>query len=127
MKTLLIMQLFQIINKTSCKIVIKSGYAVAIDMLWLLICCGYPNYKAQGTFVIIFFICSDLYNCLRSHCTVALRTENEKKTNILTASRILAVAMYFLHGHPRNFKFRPKDQQYGPYFQTIFPFLMTML
>ena len=45
----------------------------------LLTCCGYPSYNAQGAFVIIFFICSDLYNCLRSFCTVAIRMENEKK------------------------------------------------
>ena len=35
--------------------------------------------------------------------------------------------MYALYGHPRYFKFTGKCQQYGPSFQTIFPFLMTML
>ena len=44
----------------------------------LLICYGYPNYNTQGAFMIIFFICSDLYNCLRSLCAVAITTENEK-------------------------------------------------
>ena len=44
-----------------------------------MICCGYPNYNAQGALVIIFFICSDLQNCLRSLCTVAIRTGNEKE------------------------------------------------
>ena len=35
--------------------------------------------------------------------------------------------MYFLYGHPKNFKFKQKSQQYGPCFQTISPFLMTMI
>ena len=38
-----------------------------------------------------------------------------------------AVLMYSLYGHPRYFKFKRKYQQYGPHFQTIFPFLMIML
>ena len=54
--------------------VIRNGKSVI-----LLICCGYPNYNTQGAFAIIFFICSDLYNSLRSICTLAIRTENEKK------------------------------------------------
>ena len=35
--------------------------------------------------------------------------------------------MYALDDHPKYFKFKRKYQQYGPCFQTIFPFLMTML
>ena len=35
--------------------------------------------------------------------------------------------MYALYGHPRYFKFKRKYQQYGLCFQTIFPFLMTMI
>ena len=31
--------------------------------------------------------------------------------------------MYALYGHPRYFMFKRKHQQYGPCFQTIFPFL----
>ena len=76
MKTLLIMQLFQIINKTGCKHSHKKRKVYyIIDILWL----RYPNYNAQGALVIIFFICSDLQNCLRSLCTVAIRTGNEKE------------------------------------------------
>ena len=45
----------------------------------LLVCCGSPNWNVQGAFVIIFFICSDLCNCLRSLCTVAIRIGNEKE------------------------------------------------
>ena len=40
--------------------------------------------------------------------------------------RCFSVLMYALYGHPRYFKFKRKYQQYGPCFQTIFPFLMTM-
>ena len=35
--------------------------------------------------------------------------------------------MYSLHGHKYRFKFKRKYQQYGPFFQTIVPFLMTMM
>ena len=35
--------------------------------------------------------------------------------------------MYALYSHPRRFKFKRKYQQYGPCFQTIFPFLMTKI
>ena len=37
-----------------------------------------------------------------------------------------AVLVYALYGDPGYFKFKRKDQQYGPCFQTIFTFLMTM-
>ena len=42
-------------------------------------------------------------------------------------SSFFAVLMYALYGHPRYFKFKQKYQQSGPCFQTIFPFLMTMI
>ena len=35
--------------------------------------------------------------------------------------------MYALSGYTKHFKFKQKYQQHGPYFQTIFPFLMTMI
>ena len=34
--------------------------------------------------------------------------------------------MYALYGHPRYIRFKQKYQQCDPYFQTIFPFLLTM-
>ena len=34
--------------------------------------------------------------------------------------------MYPLYSQPRYFKFKRKYQQYGPCFQTLFPFVMTM-
>ena len=36
------------------------------------------------------------------------------------------VLMYSLYGHP-NFDLEQKCQQYGPFFQTIFPFLMSII
>ena len=42
-------------------------------------------------------------------------------------SSFFAVLMYALYGHPRHYKFKQKNQQSGPYFQTIFPFSMTVL
>ena len=38
-----------------------------------------------------------------------------------------AILMYALYGHPGYFKFKGKHRQYGPCFQTIFPFLMTII
>ena len=35
--------------------------------------------------------------------------------------------MYSLYGHPRYIKFKRKYQKYGPCFQFIFPFYVTML
>ena len=34
---------------------------------------------------------------------------------------------FALYGHLRHFKFKQKYQQYGPCFQTVFPFFMTMV
>ena len=42
-------------------------------------------------------------------------------------SPFFAVSTYALYGHPKNFNFMRKYQQYGPCFQTIFHFLMTMV
>ena len=40
-------------------------------------CFGYAaNYNIQEAFLIIFFICSDLLNCLRSVGTVVVKTES---------------------------------------------------
>ena len=35
--------------------------------------------------------------------------------------------MYAMYGHSGYFKFKQKYQQYGPCFQTIFSFRMTMM
>ena len=48
-------------------------------------------------------------------------------SNSQQKSSFFAVLMYALYGHPRHYKFKQKNQQSGPYFQTIFPFSMTML
>ena len=48
-------------------------------------------------------------------------------SNSSQKSPCFAVLMYALNGHPRYFKFKRNYQQYGPCFQTTFPFLMTML
>ena len=48
-------------------------------------------------------------------------------SNSSQKSPFFTVLMYALYGHPRYFKFKRKYQQYGSCFQTIFPFLMTML
>ena len=126
---------FAPLSKEVTRIFIRNLWCVlskqSFLFLLLLICCGYANYSAQGAFVIIFFTCSDLLNCLRSICNVAIRTRqhqshlHEKKSSLQAA--IFAVLMYSLYGHPRNFKFKQKYQQNSPLFQTILPFLMTMV
>ena len=53
-------------------------------------------------------------------------SESLSLSNSSQKSPFFAVLMYTLYGHPRYLKFKWKYQQYGPCFQTIFPFLMTM-
>ena len=57
--------------------------------------------------------------------------QNSLKLILLSSSYqkspFFSVLMYDLYGHPRYFKFKRKYQQYGPCFQTIFSFLMTMV
>ena len=48
-------------------------------------------------------------------------------SNSLQESTFFAVLIYALYGHRRCFKFKRNNQQHGPSFQTIFPFLMTMI
>ena len=123
--------------------------------LLLLICCGYPNYNAQGAFVIIFSICSIFSNASeafalqqyeRKMAKAALKLSPQRK--ILTASShfhcfdvfpvrlpqkfqvssmVTSEISSFLYGYLRNFKFKQKYQQHGSCFQTIFQFLTTML
>ena len=47
-------------------------------------------------------------------------------SNSSQKSPFFSVLMYALYGHPSYSKFKQKHQQYGPCFQTIFPFLMTI-
>ena len=111
MKILLIMQLFQIINKTSCKHSHKKQKSTI-----LFICCGYPNYNAEGAFVMIFFICSDLDNCLRNFCTVAIRTENEKKIESPRCKQPFCYFNVFPVRPPQKFKVQAKI----PTIQSVF-------
>ena len=54
-------------------------------------------------------------------------TKSYSLTNSSQKSQFFAVLMYALYGNPRYFKFKRKYQQYGPCFQTIFSFPMTMI
>ena len=73
--------------------------------------------------MIIFLICKDVLNCLRSVGTIVglFYSHNSRKWPFF------AVLKYSLYGYLRNFKFKLENPQYGPCFQSIFPFLMTML
>ena len=54
---------------------------------------------------------------------------NSKSSSLSSSSQkspFFAVLMNALYVHPRYFKLKQKYEQYGPCFQTIFPFLMTM-
>ena len=93
-------------------------------ILLLLIYGSYANYNAQEAFVIIFFICSNLLNCLRKMTKTASKSSSQRKSSLQAA--IFAVLIYFLYSYPRNLKFTQKYQQLGPCFQTISPFLMTV-
>ena len=83
------------------------------------------NYNTRGAFAILFLICSDLLNCLRSLSNMVITTESVAKTasksfslsNSSQKSPFFAVLMYTLYGHHRYFKFKRKYQRYGPCFQ----------
>ena len=99
----------------------------SVLFLLLLICGGYPNNNSQGGFVTIFFICSDLFNCLRSLCAVEIRTvkllkQHQKHFHKEIPHCKQLFLTYLLYDYPKNFNFKPKYQQYGPCFQTIVPF-----
>ena len=83
----------------------------------LLICCGYPNYNAQWAFVIIFFICSDHYNCLRNLCTVAIRTENEKKKENPHCKPPFPCFDVFPVRSPQKIQVQAKTPTVRPFFQ----------
>ena len=89
---------------------------------------GYANCNAQGQFG-IFFIYSDLLNCLRSVCTVVIRTtkmakiaskSSPQRKSSLQAT-IFSILIYSLYGHPKKFKLKQEYQR------PVFPFLMTMV
>ena len=64
--------------------------------LLLLICCSYPNSNAQRAFVITSFSCSDLFNCLESTCTVAIRTTNSLSSiQVIFTKKIFIVSSHF--------------------------------
>ena len=56
-----------------------------------------------------------------------VNNDNIIKSNSSQKRPLLAPLMYSLYGHPKYFKFKLKYQQYGPCFQTNFPFLMIMI
>ena len=87
MKTQLIMQLFQIISKTSCKHNHKRRKSTI-----LLICCGYLNSNIQGAFVITFFICSNLLQLPQKplHCSNKNGKWKEKRKSSLQAAFLLS-------------------------------------
>ena len=54
--------------------------------LLLLICCSYPT----------SFSCSDLFNCLESTCTVAIRTTNSLSSiQVIFTKKIFIVSSHF--------------------------------
>ena len=81
----------------------------------------------------LFLICSDLLNCLRSLGIMFITTESSQNSlkiisldNLPQKLPFFPVLMYALYGNLGYFKFKRKYQRYGWCFQTIFPFLLTM-
>ena len=55
-------------------------------------------YTLLYLFVIIFFFCSDLVHCLRSVCTIAIRTENgENSIKVISTMTILTTSNHFCY------------------------------
>ena len=74
-----------------------AGYVLSIYFLFLLLLMfyGYTNYKAKGAFMIIFFIYSNLLNCLRNVCTVAIRTKLATASKLSLTKKILTASSHF--------------------------------
>ena len=65
--------------------------SVIDDMLWLC-----SKLYTQGAFVIILFICSNLLNCLRSVCTIAMTTENSQNSlKVISTKKIVTESSHF--------------------------------
>ena len=66
-------------------------------LLLLMICFGYAaNYNIKRGFMIIFLICSDHLNCLRSVGTIVITTENGQNIlKIIFIKKILTESSYF--------------------------------
>ena len=66
-------------------------------LLLLMMWCGYAsNYNAQGAFVIIFYICSDLLNCLRSVCTIVITIGNGLNSlKVISTKKIVTESSHF--------------------------------
>ena len=130
-----------------CFSIFKGGlfYAIfgwlvgALFGIWLV--CGWFVAGLAGLWVVygwfewlvggfeIFFIYSDLLNCLRSVCTVVIRTtkmakiaskSSPQRKSSLQAT-IFSILIYSLYGHPKKFKLKQEYQR------PVFPFLMTMV
>ena len=86
---------------------------------------------AQGTFVIIFFICSYFLNCLKSICTIVIKTQRSSSKSFPLRKFSLKAAVFccfglFLVQRPQNFQVQEYvnntanmstiRQQYGPCF-----------
>ena len=67
------------------------------NLFSLLLICGYSaNYNTQGAFVIIFLICNDVLNCLRSVGTIVITTQIGKSSlKIIFTKQFLTKASIF--------------------------------
>ena len=74
-----------------------AGYVLSKYFLFLLLLMfyGYTNYKAKGAFMVIFFIYSNLLNCLRNVCTVAIRTKLATASKLSLTKKILTASSHF--------------------------------
>ena len=102
MKTLLIMQLFQI-NKSSCKHSHKKRMRLS-------------KVYCTGSICDNFIICGDLHNCLTSLCTVAIRTENEIEKENSHCKQPFCCFDVFLVRPPQKFQVHDKIPTIRPLF-----------
>ena len=78
-----------------CECLLQSFFSFAGGVL--VINLFYYGYAAQGAFVIIFFICNDLFNCLKSVCTILLRTENDQnRVKVNSTKNIFTESSHYL-------------------------------
>ena len=122
-------QLFFLYFFSYARGVLETNLFTVIVMTWF----GFPvNFNAQGAFLITFLICNNLLNYLRSISTIVITTMAKTASASFDyetphwKQSFCAVLMYSPHGLHRKFNFKQKYQHYGPRYQAIFPFLITI-
>ena len=101
------------------------------QLLLVMICCGFVNYKTKGVFIMLLFIFNHLLNSFRTVCTITIKTKNDysnikvisttKKFSLQTA--IFTILIYSPYGEAKVLKFKQKYEQSYRSFNYVVTFV----